>query len=222
MRRQHILLVDDHALVRDSLLMLLAQRIAGLNLAGVGSLAEAIAHVQERPRVDLVLLDLDLPDSGGLDTLDRFRAAAPHLPVVVLSAHDGHEQVLAAIDRGAAGYLCKTADADALTQAVRQVVQGGVAIPDHARASHTLGLAFSNLLSGRPEVSLTALDPGLSERQRDVLRLLVEGKPNKQISRELGVTEATVKTHLQAVFRRLEVCNRTQAVMAVARLGLTL
>jgi len=206
--RRKLLFVEDHALVRESLLLLLEARLPGLALRQAGTLAGALRLLADEPDIDLLLLDLDLPDSRGLATLKRAREAAPMTPVVVLSASDEQENVLAAIDLGAAGFLSKTVDAQALVKAVQRLVAGGVVVPADAGAS--------------PVWAQPRALPELTERQRDVLRLLIDGKPNKLICRELDLSEATVKTHLQAVFRRLDVNTRTQAVLAAARLGLTL
>lgn len=203
--KRKLLLVEDHALVRESLLWMLAQRLPGVLMCEAGTLAQALAVLAETPDIDAVLLDLDLPDSRDMATLVRVRDAFPAVPVFVLSAHDAPENVVAAIDHGAAGFVSKTADAAALVAALQHLVAGGVVVPDAAM--------FKGVRDAEP------LD--LSERQRDMLRLLIEGKSNKLICRELSISEATVKTHLQAVFRKLDVNTRTQAVLAAAQRGLS-
>ena len=200
-RPRKTLLVDDHTLLRESLLLLLDQRLPGHSWRDAATLAAALRWLSNEPDIDLVLLDLDLPDSRGLETLKRLREAAPLVPVVVLSAHDDRHSVLAAIEHGAAGFLTKTVDSARLLQGVQRVLDGGVILPDALANNHEAS-------GGRPE---------LSDRQRDVLRLLIEGKPNKLISRALGLTDATVKTHLQVLYRKLGVESRTQAVLAAAR-----
>ena len=205
-RPRKTLLVDDHTLLRESLLLLLDQRLQGHTWREAGTLAVALRWLSNEPDINLVLLDLDLPDSRGLDTLRRVRDAAPQVPVVVLSAHDDRHSVLAAIEGGAAGFLTKTVDAAQLVRGVQRVLEGGVIVPDALTLSPPTG-------AGQPE---------LSERQRDVLRLLIEGKPNKLIARALGLTDATVKTHLQMLYRKLDVESRTQAVLAAARWRFTL
>lgn len=205
-RRRKTLLVEDHALVRESMLLLLSQRLPGHSWREGATLRQALDCLQREPDVDLLLLDLNLADSRGLATLDQVRDAAPQVPVVVVSADDAHDNVLAAIGRGAAGFLSKTVDAEQFVAAVQRMMLGGVVVP-------------SAIAGAKPASDGT---PELSERQRDVLRLLIEGKANKVIGRELGLSEATVKTHLQAVYRALDVENRTQAVLAAARWWLML
>ena len=216
-KRNKVLIVEDHAVVRESLLLLLDLRLPGLVLREAGTLAAGLRMLGGEPDIDLLLLDLDLPDSRGMATLVRAREAAPRVPVVVLSAADSRDNVLSAIDHGAAGFVSKTVDAQALLRAVQWVVDGGVIVPSDALDEPAR--------PGSPAIATAAalvrgtLD--FSPRQQDVLRLLIEGLPNKLICRELDLSEATVKTHLQAVFRKLEVNTRTQAVLATARLGLT-
>ena len=194
-------------MVRESLLMLLDQRLPGHLWRAAATLAAALRTLRNAPDISLVLLDLDLSDSRGLPTLERVREAAPQVPVVVLSAHDSRDQVLAAIELGAAGFLSKTVDAEQLVRGVQRVMAGGVILPA------TVTPAEPPEAQGQAE---------LSDRQRDVLRLLIDGLSNKLIGRALDLTEATVKSHLQQVYRKLGVETRTQAVIAAARWRLKL
>lgn len=204
------LLVDDHLLFREGLALLIAKHFPILELVEAGTLAQAMAVVSKQP-VQLVLLDINLPDSQGMAGLVRLREAAPQAVVVVLSADESPDTVLAAIDHGAAGYIPKTASASALQGALHTVLAGGVSLP-------------TGMLGSPPRAlqGPTASTLGLSPRQLDVLALLIEGRPNKLICRELDLAESTVKTHLAAIFRKLEVTSRTQAVVVAARLGLRL
>lgn len=203
------LLIDDHALLRDALCLLIGHQLPTLTLLQAGTLAEAIAVLEAHPDVAVALLDLGLPDSDGLDSLIRLRKAAPLTTVIVLSADPCSETIIAAIDAGAAGFVPKTAQGSTLLDALREVLNGGIYVPNNA-------------LDARLDAPATASLEDLSPRQIEVLRLLIEGKSNKLISRELSLSESTVKTHLLAVFRRLGVNSRTQAVLAAARLGLRL
>lgn len=206
-----LLLIDDHALFREGVAVLVEQRLPGVQLQLAGDLYAARGALATHPDCTLALLDLGLPDSHGLDGIERLREMAPALPIVVLSADDRPETVLGAIDRGAAGFIPKSADSAAFAAALREVLDGRVHLPRPAL------LGADGATDGDDGEAL-----GLSPRQVDVLRLLVEGRSNKLIMRELDLSESTVKTHLQAIFRRLGVNTRTQAVVAAARLGLRL
>ncbi|HET7795171.1 MAG TPA: response regulator transcription factor [Rhizobacter sp.] len=207
------LLVDDHILFREGLAMLITQGFAQAQLMQAGSIAESLTQISEQGDVDLVLLDLALPDSSGMSGLRRLREHAPEVTVVVLSADETPETVMAAIEAGAAGFIPKTARLGVMQEALRVVLDGGVYLPEAV-------LTRSPVPAAAPEGAGGSL--GLSPRQLDVLKLLIEGKPNKLICRELDLSESTVKTHLAAIFRRLNANSRTQAVVAAARLGLRL
>lgn len=222
-----LLLIDDHPLFRDGLSLLIQHRLdlaehGGAEVVEAGNLGEAQAALARHPDVGLVLLDLGLSDRQGLGTLSEWRELVPHLPVVVLSADDRPATIVAAIDQGASGFIPKTVEASVMQEALHRVLSGGVYLPPlptdavAAEASPQDDDALRDEPVG-PEATL-----GLSGRQLDVLRLLVEGKPNKEICRVLSLSESTVKTHLSAIFRKLKVSSRTQAVVAVARAGVTL
>jgi DNA-binding NarL/FixJ family response regulator len=202
------LLVDDHAMFRDGLSLLIAHRFADVELLHAGNLAQALAQLARHADLDVVLLDLALPDSSGLEALTRLRETDTWARIVVLSADDTPTTVQGAIEQGAAGFIPKTAEGAVLEAALRVVLDGGIYVPPRMFGG-----------AGAPADAGTL---GLSPRQLDVLRWLIEGAPNKRICRELNLAESTVKTHVEAIFRRLDVNNRTQAVLAAARLGLRL
>lgn len=226
-----LLLIDDHPLFRDGLSLLIQHR---LNLADHGSfevleaggLSDAARTLAAHPDVRLALLDLGLADRQGLGTLDRWREMAPHVPVVVLSADDRPHTIVSAIDRGASGFIPKTVQAGVMQEALLRVLSGGVYLPPLPDDAALDGDAQGEAEPAEAADPADPADPesllGLSERQLDVLRLLIEGKPNKDICRRLNLSESTVKTHLSAIFRKLRVNSRTQAVVAVARAGVTL
>lgn len=214
-----LLLIDDHPLFRDGLSLLIQHRLslpghAELTLLEAGDLAEAAVVLRAHPDVQLALLDLNLGDRQGLDTLQQWRGMAPDVPVIVLSADDRADTIVSAIDRGAAGFIPKTVQAATMQDALRRVLAGEVYLPEMPGAD---ALVAQGAEPASPESLL-----GLSERQLDVLRLLIEGKPNKEICRMLVLSESTVKTHLSAIFRKLGVNSRTQAVVTVARAGVAL
>jgi DNA-binding NarL/FixJ family response regulator len=214
-----ILLVDDHTLFREGMRLVLSQLDSASEIIEAANCEQAFAAANSHPDCDIVLLDLNLPDMPGFAALSVLRDKHPHLPVVVLSATDDRGTVLEALDRGAMGFIPKTSSSGVLLGALRLVLAKGVYIPPAvlaAETAHTTSAAAAK--SVKP---VRAADLGLTDRQMDVLGLIVQGKPNKLICRELGLAEGTVKTHVTAVLRALSVTNRTQAVLAVGRLGLT-
>ena len=195
--------------------MLFDARFPDIELHQSHDLAGGLHILRSDVDIRLVLIDLDLPDSSGTDSLPRLRACAPEVRLVVLSADERRATVERAIELGASGFVPKTAQSDVLTQALRIILDGGVYLPAQRQALQR------GTQAAQPEDDpVSELHDVLSARQLQVLQLLIAGKSNKLICRELGLSESTVKTHLDAIFRRLQVSNRTQAVMAAARLGL--
>jgi len=219
-----LLLIDDHALFRDGLSLLMTQRLSlpgeTIEVLQAGDLTEAADVVRAHPDLSLALLDLGLPDHQGLGTLQLWRELAPLVPVVVLSADDRPDTIISAIDAGASGFIPKTARAGVMHEAISRVLAGGVYLPTLPGSPQ--GHDPQDWLNdGLGEQG--ALDAmGFSDRQVDVLRLLIEGKANKEICRLLNLSESTVKTHLGAIFRKLKVNSRTQAVVAIAKAGVSL
>jgi DNA-binding NarL/FixJ family response regulator len=217
------LLVDDHALFREGLTLLITQGFPQILPLEAGDIAEATRQLDRHPDIGLVLLDLAMPDSAGTSGLKHLREHAPQAMLVVLSADDSPETVLAAIDAGAAGFIPKTARAGVMQGALRTVLGGGVYLPPAVLLERSESAGYAEVTAAFDTPGPGVDDAiGLSPRQCDVLRLLIEGKPNKLICRELELSESTVKTHLGSIFRRLGASSRTQAVVAAARMGLRL
>jgi DNA-binding NarL/FixJ family response regulator len=220
-----ILIVDDHPLIREALRHVLAALDGALVLIEAQNCAEALAAADAHPDLALVLLDLALPDVDGFQALDRLRGQHPGLPVVVLSAYEQPEVVTRALDAGAMGFIPKTASNQLLLDALKHVLAGGVYLPPEVLHHHAgapapaLQLAMQARRAGG---MLSPHDIGLTARQADVLALMIHGKPNKLICRELKLAEGTVKIHVTAILKTLNVSNRTQAVIAVGKLGLQL
>lgn len=213
----HILLVDDHALLRGGMRFLLRSLDAALEMDEAGDCAQALERVAARS-YDLVLLDLKMPGVDGLDALDALRDAAPTTPLVVLSGEDDPCVVRAAIERGAMGFIPKSSTPEVLTHALRLVLAHGVYLPLAVLDS----VRPVSVPAPSPVASAEMLLPGLTPRQMDVLRCVIRGLPNKAIARELDVSEGTVKAHFTLVLRALGARNRTEAVYAAAKLGLRL
>ena len=208
----NILLVDDHALFREGLKFLLRSLDAALEVDEASDCAKALEHAAARSH-DLVLLDLKMPGVAGLDALAALRDAIPDAPLVVLSGEDNPGVVRAAIEHGAMGFIPKSSTPEVLIQALRLVLARGVYLPPAV-----LDAAANPATAAESGTALRGLTP----RQMDVLRCVIQGKSNKVIARELDVSEGTVKAHLSSVLRALGARSRTEAVYAAAKLGLRL
>jgi DNA-binding NarL/FixJ family response regulator len=215
-----VLVVDDHPLIREALANVLAEVGRTVEVVQADRLDGALALLAAHPDTSLILLDLMLPDAEGVSALERVRAAYPDVPVVVLSATDNRATVLAAIDAGAMGFISKRTASPILVNALRLVLAGEVYIPADVLRSETAPAPARPALPATHHGAGSA--HGLTSRQLDVLALLVQGKQNKMICRELNLAEGTIKTHTAAIYRELGVNNRTQAVFAVSRLGIQL
>jgi DNA-binding NarL/FixJ family response regulator len=224
------LLVDDHALFRDGLALLLNQRFPEVHVDQADDLAGALRRLAEQPPIELVLLDLGLRDSEGVGSLARVLKLCPEVSVVVLSADDRPETVEAALAAGASGFIPKTSRGGVIDEALRVVTSGGVYLPRNAlvaarlqqvRAVPAVATGLHPLAMAVHEDAPVASSPlDLSARQLDVLRYMVEGLSSKNIGRELELAESTVKSHILVIFRKLGVESRAQAVLAAVRLGL--
>ncbi len=218
---QKFLVVDDHPLMREAIRTTLHLLQPDSKVATVSTLVEAIACLEEEPKFDLTLLDLHLPDSQGTDGLRQVRAKRPECPVVVLSADIDGETILKCIEMGACGYIPKTLHSDAVMNALRLVVAGDIYIPHQAISPSRIDGPKSSINGGRAtQRSTDPRDLGLTERQLDVLRLILKGFSNKLICRQLKLAEGTIKVHVSAVLRALGVHNRTQAIIAASQIGL--
>jgi DNA-binding NarL/FixJ family response regulator len=204
----HILIADDHPLVRGALKEAMSGLAPDLAVAEAGSLEDAMRALEDAPETDLVLLDLAMPGMRGFSGLVLIRAAFPGVPVVVVSGSDDPATVRRCLDFGAAGFLPKTLEIDGMRAAVRTVLEGGVWTPP--------GLADQPAAADPMVARFASLTP----QQLKVLMMLSEGLLNKQIAYELSVSEATVKAHVSAILSKLGVESRTQAVIAAAKIDL--
>ncbi len=205
-----ILVVDDHPLIQQALAHALPQLQGPLEVLAAIDRDETLTALARHPDCALVLLDLTLPGAHGLDLLAQLRRDYPHLPIVVLSATHDRATVGSALAAGAQGYIAKTSTPDELLDAVRTVLNGG-------RSVTTDVTPLAPSIGGLPGETL-----GLTHRQADVLRLLVQGKPNKLICRDLRLSEGTVKVHVSAILRALNVRSRAQAIAELSRRGVVI
>ena len=202
-----LLIADDHAVVREGLQRLVAT-FEGVELVGAAANGQEAVDRCRAAEPDVLLMDIEMPVLDGIAATRAIAAAQPDVAVVVLTSFSDRDQILQALDAGAVGYLLKDAEPDEIAKAVRAAARGEAPLDPRAGRA---------LLSAR--VASSPLD-GLSERERDVLRLVAQGLPNKLIARELSISEKTVKTHLTSVFRTIGVTDRTQAALWAERNGL--
>jgi DNA-binding NarL/FixJ family response regulator len=212
-----VLVVDDHPLICEALRQVLRALDQSIELIEAADAPQALAAAESHRDLDLILLDLALPGADGFEALRELRERHPSFPVVVLSASEQAEIVMRALDAGAMGFIPKTSSNDVLLGALRLVLAGGVYLPPEV-----LRHSQAPALPGKTAGAASYRDLGLTERQAQVLALLVQGKPNKIICRELNLAEGTVKIHVTAILKALGVSNRTQAVITVGKLGLKL
>ena len=206
-----IILADDHALFRDGFALLFQQLEKGAEVLEAGHLEEAMDFAAHHPDADLMLLDLNMPGMNGHAGVTQVSRAFPQLPVVVVSASESKVSVQAVMAAGASGFIPKSSSSAVMHSAIRLVLSGGVYLPPQ--------LLMAEMTDAEGELGRNA-PIRLSGRQQDVLRLLADGMPNKQICRELGLGEGTIKVHIAAIFRALDVGNRTEAANAARRMGL--
>lgn len=216
-----ILVVDDHVLIREALRGVLRE-LKGETaiILEAQDARQATRQIEQNPDVELVVLDLGLPDQDGFEMFSQLAERHPTVSVVVLSGHQDRERVLKALELGALGFIPKSANRSVMLGAFNLIFSGGIYVPpeilERAQVAPLAGVRAP--VPPRPRPS--AADLGLTERQMDVLSLMMHGKSNKAICRELDLAEPTVKIHVSAVLKALKVRNRTEAVIAATELGL--
>jgi DNA-binding NarL/FixJ family response regulator len=211
-----ILVVDDHVLIREALHGVLQELEGSVTISEAVNSRQALQHLAEHPDLDLILLDLYLPDGSGFDLLTNLREHFPALAVVVLSASSDRADITRALDLGALGFIPKSARREVMLSAFKLIFAGGIYVPPEIFGRHQPAATMPSQ-SERPPA---AADLGITERQMEVLALMMQGKSNKLICRALGIAEPTVKNHVTAILKALRVSNRTEAVVAAGALGL--
>ena len=219
-RNLRVLLADDHVLFRKGFRLLLQQIFPGTSVVEAGDAEEALAVLGSDGAISLVFLDLAMPGMTGADAVRRFVGHSAAVPVVILSGAFDPAEILAHIDAGARGFLPKGSTESVLGHVVPLVLSGEIYVPAYAFAH---GGTLARPGPGDPLAGLAADNPlqQLTARQLDTLAHMVEGLSNKEIARELGVLESTVKAHVRVILGKLDVQNRTQAVLKAQALGWT-
>ncbi|MCZ8182888.1 MAG: response regulator transcription factor [Beijerinckiaceae bacterium] len=216
-----VLVVDDHALIREAMVSILREIRPGAEIETAADVRSMYEILDKGAVFELLLLDLNLPDGHGLPLLEGVIQRYPALPIAVLSAERDPSVMRRTIEVGAQGYIAKTEPRDLLIRAIELILAHGVYVPLAA-----LGPTLKPSGPTEDDVPRVAtpspVSLGLTDRQVEVLALLMQGKSNKHICRDLSLAEPTVKNHISAILRALNVNSRTEAVLAVTKYGWSL
>lgn len=205
-----IVLADDHDLVRDTIEEFLKRLDKEIEVLHAATLPQALELIRTSPTLDLVLLDLRMPGMNGLAGLKSARDARPSVPIVMLSGETGSDTIRNALQAGAAGFLPKTMRGSAMLNALRLILAGERYVPDILLTEQSGAESSAGDADG---------PPALTHREREVMGLLVQGLPNKEIGRRLNIEVVTVALHLRSIYRKLGVASRTQAVRMALEQG---
>ena len=207
-----LIIADDHPLFRSALSSALRAEIQGVEIAESQDLDSTLQCLEKTDDLDLLLLDLNMPGSGELYGLIRIRKDFPDVPVAIISGSEDSAMVAKVIDAGALGFIPKTSEPATYVQAINAILAGDIWLPENLKQAVES--------QPKPDLSMQNKVAELTPQQYKVLCYLHEGLLNKQIAFELSISEATVKAHITAIFRKLEINNRTQAVLIASDLKL--
>jgi DNA-binding NarL/FixJ family response regulator len=205
-----ILIADDHPLFREAIHNVISDGFPGSEVMETADLDSALALTQEHDDLDLILLDLNMPGMHGLNGLINLRNEAPTIPVVIVSAEQDKQIVLQAITYGAVGFITKSSPRVQMTEAIQQILNGNVYLPPDIIRTQKCGTRRMNDAPSFPPELLQAL----TRKQLLVLERMTKGESNKQIAYTLEIAETTVKAHVSAILRKLNVHNRVQAILS--------
>jgi DNA-binding NarL/FixJ family response regulator len=220
-----ILVVDDHVLIREALRGVLKELKGDVVILEASTGGEAMRFIANNADLKLILLDLNLPDRDGYSVLDELSETHPEIPVVVLSGRQDSDSVAKALDHGAVGFIPKSGERAVMLGALQLVFAGGIYIPPEILKAKPSGAATKASDAAAKPSEAAAMPPAspaelaLTERQLDVLALIMQGKSNKAICRVLNLAEPTVKNHVTAILKALNSTNRTEVVIAVNKMG---
>ena len=205
-----ILIADDHALFRDGLALSLERLMPEAVITQASGYSQVFKILNSEPLPDVLILDVEMQDLPWLESLKQIRQDAPELKIIVISASEDGRTIRTILNTGVKGYIPKRSEIKVFNNALRRVLDGGTYVPPNLLENSSL-----NNISGR-SIGLKTL----TNRQTQVLDLIAQGKSNKQIAYDMGVSESTVKLHINALLRSLHVNNRTQAVITAQKIGL--
>jgi len=211
-----VLVVDDQTIVREGLVTLLGLS-PGISVVGAAGDGDEAVRMVQRERPDVVLMDLRMPRCDGVEATRRILGLLPATQVIVLTTYDDDESVFAALQAGARGYLTKAADAAEIQRAIRTVHAGEALLEPSVQRRLVDSLRGAG---GAPAAAVPAYPDGLTQREVEVLREIADGRSNREIADRLGISEATVKTHINNIFTKADLRDRAQAVIYAMRQGL--
>jgi DNA-binding NarL/FixJ family response regulator len=212
-----VLLADDHGLFRSGCRLLVEELEPGAEIHETADYPQTLEYLKAHPETDLVIIDLVMPGMNSVNSLTRLRKLVPDVPLVILSAYERSSDARQALNLGAAGYIPKSSPKKVILRALQLIMSGGSYFPPELMSGVSQGPAPPGS-DRKPTAETDEVGAALTRRQRDVLDLMAQGKSNREIAQGLGLAEGTVKVHVAAVLRTLNVSNRTQAVLAAARL----
>jgi DNA-binding NarL/FixJ family response regulator len=216
-QRIRLILADDHAMVRTGTRELLEQQ-PDFDIVGEAADGVEAVDLAHRLQPDVAVMDVRMPRMSGVEATRRIKSECPDVKVLILTAHDDDEYVFALLQAGASGYLMKTADIEELVKAIRTVAAGQSML-----APSIAGKVVAQFTSGKSMPATSSNIPPtheeLTDRELDILKLVGRGLSNKQIGKELFISDRTVQAHLSNIFSKLNVNSRTEAVMYAVRKG---
>lgn len=208
---EKIIIADDHPLFRQALLGTLKAKLTYTKWIEAQTIEELEQQLTANNDTDLLLLDLHIPGAHGFNTLIHVRNHFPQIPVVIVSAHEDHDTISKAMEYGSAGFVPKSTPVDDIYSAIVAVLSGNIWLP----------AAFEQKQNDNNDSNIAERVASLTQQQYRILMMFAQGMLNKQIAYDLNVSEATIKAHATAIFRKLDVRNRTQAVIVIAQLDLS-
>ncbi len=215
MNKIKIMIVDDHALMREGLTKILEMEDNLEVVIRAANGNEAIDYI-EKNSVDIVLLDINMPNMNGIETLKKMKQMQPEIKIIMLTVYDTREYLIETLNLGANGYMLKDAETDSLIKAIETVYNGGSYI--HPNLA---GELFKEINRQRVSRNIKSGVDALTRREYEVLLLIAEGMSNKDISEHLIISEKTVKNHVSSILRKLELQDRTQAAIFAIKQKLT-
>lgn len=207
-----VLIADEQSLFRDGLTLRLKEINQNIDILQSSSLTETLQILSAEPNTDILILDIDLAGFSAEETIKNIQNISPSAKIIAISSSEDAHNIKNILSLGAKGYIPKRSDSNILSGALKLILDGGTYIPPVMLKTDSISKSTSP--------TLPPLKKNLTNRQSQVLDLIAQGKSNKQIAYDMGVSEATVKLHINALLRSLKVNNRTQAVITAQKMGL--